>query len=589
MSHRFFQRIVLVLGVLIWTGCTSGLEKLSGTYEGDFSIIENGSTRSYRVSTHISDDSSKSAERSSSGGNWTRNFLEVSIFDQVSQRELGLIRVERRGIGKHFLMSSLLPESHEIELENRGDVCAVGVAANEGEKAPILTFCAQGSTISLFSSDSTGRYRVLLYLSKRTLSEGAEKSENTLSVVEKKFSLPDLFSHMLQSGFETRVATEKLFQAQQQVKIVRSQLFPSVSYGGVMTLNSRYAVNNLETQLATSTVYGYQAPTEADFARSAAPMVGSLVPFIFPSYWMDLEKRSTLYEGEVMAYQALLGNQMNTVEDFYHDIIKDQRLLALLRETRASLLSRHEMISLRVEIGLADKSDLLGLNTMLGKNEYEIARMEEAIRSQYAILSRGLGLSPREKMVSLAEPAPLDLDQMRPVNELDLMAEAKSGSLELRQVEYLERAAHLQTRAEYFSFINPSEWIGLHMSIVHRIKIAKSAAREVGIMRESMIAEVESKVQSLAARYNLMLEHNRRLQRILENYESEVARIEMLYQDGRRSALDLYSAIGEMMGLRVEKINAEAELSVIQGKLNRLLWREVYADALQVEVPRTFW
>ncbi len=526
----------LTLGLM---GCDNRVATLDGQYEGDYSRIENGVVQSYRVVMKMDPEQIKKGE------------AKLALQDSVTQRELGLITLKKKG-SKLLLSSSMLAGSSEIELEDRG-VCA---------DSKFTTVCLKTEVFSLFSTDETGGFRVLLYLN-RVGSDPLKASESVSSdIKDGAFALSDLWKRVLTTSYDTRIAAEKLFQAHQEVKVVRSRLFPSMSLGGIISL--------------------------VNYPLSAASMIGSLVPFIFPSNWFDFKREAAVYEGEVMSYKALVANQMNLVEDMVHAIVRDQQLLVRYQNARTILDSSREMVSLRVGLGYAPESDLMELEDLIYKNQADISQMEQGLVSQVAILSRGVGLSPRTGIKTLVAPELIPIATRGPLNPTDIMAEALSGSLEIRQVMFLEKAAELHKLGEAFSFINPSEWIGFNEGTIHKIKIAQSALREVQLMRKNMENKVEEQVISLTSLHNQLLDQNRILELSLANRHKNLEQVESLYQGGYTSILAVRSALEGVLRVESEVVNAQSALASVIGKINRLCWKEGYVEALNLEIPRSF-
>lgn len=563
--------------------CENGLQKISGTYVGDYSRIENDHIEAYRVRTQIGDVDMS-----------TDSFRAV-ITDENNKQNIGTISVERQG-SKVILKSPLLAGKDEIELVSRG-VCAEAAVAQEGQ-IPNVIVCAQNDTISLFSTDPSGKYRVLLYLHKEGTDDvGTQECQpdrdtkvgkddkngkgdrdgqiGPINQVGKDgqagiqvggndkdgaVGLSDLFHYVLSTDYETRIAAEKLYQAQEQVKVVRSELLPPLSLGGLITL-IQYPLSPLG--------------------------IGSLVPFIFPSNWFALDRSKALYQAEAMSYRELVANQMNLTEDLYHSILRDERLVDALKRMRDMLIKRRELVKMRVDMGYCADMDLVELDDLIYKNQTTLSALEHCVITQNAILLRSMGIPPRCGKTTLRDAGWLDVYSLGHLESSTLMAEALSGSMELKQVLFLENAAASEEKEVEWSFLNPCDWISFNIAIIHKVRIAKSSLREVQLLKQETEYRVEERVVSLAANYNQLLDQNLLVEQNLKTKRLALEVIEQKYENGILSILQLKAALEGIISLEVDRINAQSSLAIVIGKLNRLLWKESYVRAFNLEVPKS--
>lgn len=540
-SFRGLVQPLIVMGLAFALfGCKSGLENLSGTFTGDFSKIENGEIVALRVSTSLDQ------------ANWHDGNFQLSIQDQESHQQVASLSIESHS-SELWLKSSLLPGTGEIKLIDRG-ACSEAEPLSEDQPS-YSTFCAQSDVISLFVTEKTGKYRVLLYLSK---TDGAEN--NASSPSGGAFTLKDILRRVMTSSYENRIAAEKLYQAQEETKVVRSHLFPSIGLGGMLSL--------------------------INYPMAASSMIGSLLPFVFPSNWFQFDRKSALFESEVMGYKVLVANQMSLAEDLFHNIEQDQRLIEQLQAAQVSLQSKKEIVSLQVRMGLAPESDLLAVNDLIDANQNDLDRLQQGLTSQYAILSRGLGISPRAGITKLISEKPFSFAELKPIRAEDLMAEALGASVELRQALFLEESAAYQEKAEFYSFINPSDWISFNESIIHRVAIARSSINEARYLRHLTQSKIEEQVISLSSLYNSLLDQCQRLAKRMNQEKEALDKLNLLYQSGQASVLQVRVALDALFRVQADQIKADASFASVNGKINRLLWRDVYGDAQARQIKR---
>jgi outer membrane protein TolC len=541
-----FQKISLgvsVAAMVCLSGCHDQLPDPSGVYVGDYSRIENGKVLAYRVTTTVADPSKNDGK------------ITIQLKDQDTQKiDLGSIEVDKSG-STYVLKSALLEGKNEIKLQDQGP-CADETPSAEGQPS-LTTFCVQTNVISLFSSDTAGN-RVLIYLNKDV--PGQTAVVNT--VPSGKYALSDLFHSVLTTSYDTRIATEKLYQAQETSKITRAGLFPLLTASGIVAI--------------------------VEYPLGATAMMGQLVPFVFPTAWYAWDSASDTYDGQVMSYKTLVANQMNLVEDLYHDTLRDSLLLEKMEETETSLEKRRASIDLRVRAGYAPDTDLTAIDDMIHKNLTSLGLLKTGLTTEYASLSTGIGLSPRNGIQGLVASTAIDFTTLKALDSDTLMAEAKSGSLDIRQTLYLESAAAADVKTQQWSVINPGGWVSLDESIIHKVEVSKSTLRSVQLQQGQTENAVEEQVIALTATYNQLLEQNLDLLTQIKSHQKTLDQITLEYQDGQASMTDYRAELEGMLQVQANQVTAESAFADAQGKLNRLVWQGAYTDALQMDIPRTF-
>lgn len=542
MLSKLIQRSSLLIVLISLTACHNQLKEVSGDYEGDYSKIENGKLVTARVITRINPVTSDDSE------------FHMELVDQSNKRRIAQLEMRRLWGNKFNLKTNLLNGNEKIRMQAHG-TCADEIPKKGKVSSAVTTLCAQRDVISLFSTDQSGKYRVFIYLSK----PGKKETDGNATG---KYSLNDLFQKVISDSYESRIASEKLYQSQQEVKLFRSGLYPSLSLATVVS----FIANPL---FSVSTI-------------------GSLVPFVFPTNWFRFDNKKATYQAEVMGFKSLVANQMSLAEDLYHQILRDRHALETLKTIGKSLDERRQIVAQNVELGHAPDTDLFEFEDLFYKNKTDIGKLEQGLTTQYAILSRGIGLSPRDGITELVDSTATqpDLSKLKPLDPENLMAAALSGSLELRQTIMLENAAASNINAESFSFINPGEWVSLSSGVFHRVKIAKSALKSAILLRESTQNSVEVQVINLCSTYNQLLEQSRDLAKNIENRQKVYDRVEVAYQAGTASALQVRAVLEGMMQLQIEKTNLQAAFAIVNGKINRLLWQKDYLKALQLDVKQ---
>ena len=531
---------IFVVGAMSFSSCNEQIGNLSGAYTGDYSRIENGVVQAYRVTTTIADKTTETG------------VLTFTLKDNDTQKDLGSVEIDKSG-STYTLKSALLEGSKEVPLKNLGP-CADEVPSQEGQRSR-TTVCVQADTVSLFSTDATGN-RVLIYLNKNAA------DPQPVTVKNGEYALNDLFQAVLTRSYTTRIATENLYQASEAAKVARAGLYPVLSASAIVALVA--------------------APL------SATTMMGQLVPFVFTAAWYAFHAATYTYESQVISYKTLIANQMSLAEDLYHDTLRDTLLAKKLQDLAVSLQARRDMVALRVQLGYVPDSDLTAMDDLIYRSNTSIGALQTALTTEYASLSIGIGLSARNGIQSLNEMQALDFTALKPLDSSSLMAEAKSGSLDIRQMMYLEAAAASNVKQQEWSVVNASAWVSLDESIIHKVEISKSNLKEVHMQQGQTEQSVEENVISLTALYNQLLAQNIALTAQVAAHKKSLDTVTAQYQSGEVSMLVYREAIESMIQLEADQITAQSQFAAAQGKINRLLWQGSYLDALQMEIPKTF-
>jgi outer membrane protein TolC len=364
-------------------------------------------------------------------------------------------------------------------------------------------------------------------------------------------------------NYSTQIATENLYQASEAAKVVRAGLFPTIGAAGIVALTA--------------------APL------SAAGMMGQLVPFLFPTNWYASAAANYTYDSQVMSYKTLVANQMNLAEDLYHFTLRDNKILKRLQGLAADLASRREVVEMRYRQGYAPKSDLTAMDDVIAKNDASIRALQTALTSEYASLSMGIGLSPRDGGIQgLVDSPEIDFTTLKPLDADALMADAKSSSLDIRMQLYLASAARDTTAEQEWSVINPSNWVSLDESIVHKVLIAKSTQHSVDLQIAQLEQTTELNVKTLVATYNQLLSDNIALIKQVNEHEQDLELTTAQYRSGVVSILAYRDAIESMIQLQANQITSQAAFADAKGKVDRLLWQGDYLSALELDIPKGF-
>jgi hypothetical protein len=534
---------LLAVSVLGVGACRNPIKDLKGTYLGDVSMIENGTVRNARVKTVITDQNKHGSE------------LTFDVDDEASGQALASIHLKKKSGGKIVLQSSYLPGSSSVELQDKG---ACAARADVDQHGTLVTFCATGEVISLFAADRDGGNRFFLYLSKN------DSNTPDSVVTNGVWGLQDLYRRVQNNSYDTRLGAERLYQAHEEIKLARAKLVPGLSVGTVLSAVDVFSGVGVVSLITT--------------------VVSNLMPFIFPSGWYELDKSKAMYQSEVFSYRALVANQMNLVEGLYYSILRDQVYLSHLEGFTSFLERYYDEMRVREQMGLVKPGTSLAFRNFIIQNENDKAVLRSLLRVQYASLSRGIGLSPRDGVVRLADSQPPQIQDAQKLSFGDLAPRVLSASLELKQIYYMERAAQILKNEAAWSFINPSQWVGFNASIFHEVHLAKAHVHEAEIMRQNSEDQIQESVVSVVEEHNLLLDRSALMSEAIDNTQQVLQRIDVDLAAGVTVDVnELRSTVSSLLGFQALKASIDAAYAVSVGKVNRMTLQGPYMDVVTLE------
>jgi multidrug efflux system outer membrane protein len=200
------------------------------------------------------------------------------------------------------------------------------------------------------------------------------------AAVYREPELQDLIRKALANNYDVRIAAKRILEQQAQVKITRSQQFPTVTVGGTgigATLPS-----SLGTQIPNPLVDG-------SFNLSAA-----WTPDFWGLYRRQTEAARAQLLAQVWAQRAV---QMTLVQEVVTAYLQIRALDAQLEITRATLKARQDSVDLTTTLesgGSVPLSDVRQAEQLLYTATSEIPQLEQQIQQQENAIAFLLGENP---------------------------------------------------------------------------------------------------------------------------------------------------------------------------------------------------
>ena len=303
---------------------------------------------------------------------------------------------------------------------------------------------------------------------------------------------------ILNKNYDVQEALQLLLRANETAHQAYLNFIPHTSLGGALSLG----------HLGDEILEGKTGGTLESVGRP----IGDLISFIFPGRWLKAKSITWKAKAEGLAktlFQINMGTSLQTLSVAFraHRELRDElqalqdQLTEILKLSK-TLAEQHRLDSnavLTIEIALND----LNLKLWQAQNQFMQDRM---------ILSQTLGFeNPEaiEDMIPENETTPLEA--VPALGNLELEQEkrnyanlALNHSFELRQLEYLHRAAVLNEKNMYVEWLDTASTLDLGFKLISESKILASLIKSVEIKSDKTRQSLISKAYNLVRDRNIL-------------------------------------------------------------------------------------
>jgi hypothetical protein len=384
--------------------------------------------------------------------------------------------------------------------------------------------------------------------------------DDSLPSVEtnKTYSLDELVGRAKYLNYSSAQDAEKVFQAKQNIGVTRGNLLPRL---------------NLKSLIGV-------------FLEDFLPAVGTTLPFLFPSNWFHWKVSKELYQAEKNSFASLRGNIMNSIEELYYLILRDQWVLDRLRKHLAWMKETQEGLKREEAVGILPQGTADYFGTSIALLERDRINFETLVRTHYSQLAQATALPPINgirELVPVEFPA---LDHVTPIDSSDFYKEAKEKSYEITSLNFLLKSAQYSQEAISYSFFDLDETSGIGFGTPYQIEVAKSKQHEIQRKVEEVISLIELKSSFVETEHNQALESYRVATSGLNSIEKRLKWLidRHLQGDG---TMDENEFVDQLIDLQYNIISFSADqATAIQGwrmakaKMDRLLLKGYYSDLL---------
>lgn len=406
----------------------------------------------------------------------------------------------------------------------------------------IAEFCYEKNhlTLSVYDAGGVGVFKVM---ASNFVQEGFFPFEEPVS-----FPLSDAIRRALLGNLDSRIAFEHIVQAKYSVMTAYLNLIPHL----------------------TSNLIWNAQPSFITYIATAQ----GLVPFLFPSYW--LEARQSQWDKKIKedAEVILKADLAAMVEQMAYAYDRDQQIARIQDETLNSVVHyRAKLTDLetqgKVRAGAA--KSLKRLEEKIKSDRQSVANL---LREERYALSQALGFHNPEGVQGIEVP-PFDPSACGEVmTREDLAFTASRRSFEVQQLDYLKKITSLKKVELFFTWIDPTgdPKSSFGFNTISQVKMANSQLHELELKREQLKIAIFQNAYRVADDYNATLEG---LKQSLANPSRKDSDLDQILAHGLKTRRFMPKAITHhvrnYLSQEIGKIANVAAYRISRSKVDRLL------------------
>lgn len=374
--------------------------------------------------------------------------------------------------------------------------------------------------------------------------------------VARVYGLDELVGRARFQSYAVAQEAERVYQAREGIKVARGELLPKLSLRAIVGI----------------------------FTGDYLSVVGSALPFLFPSNWFHWKASKAMFGAERKSFASLKGNQMNTVEGLFYFIQRDQSVLAKvsqhldwMRKTQAGL--RNEEQAGTLPTGEADY-----YGTQIAVLDRDRIMLEKLVQDEIADLAQGVALPPIGGILSLAAVDAPALDGVQPIRAEDFSKQAQDQSLEVDALNSMLSAAHFLTQDVLFEWLSPDGASSLGFGTAAAFRIGRSREGEIKSKIDETLSLIAQKCSEAASEHNSALQGyalagsslgavQRRLDWLVKRHLSGDTTLDET--DFIDQLTDLQN---KMLGFKADQLSSAFSWALAESKIQRLTRVGYYAD-----------
>lgn len=376
-----------------------------------------------------------------------------------------------------------------------------------------------------------------------------------------------LKSFVLNKNVSLMIQLNQVEQAKSRLNIARGNLLPSINLGAIISSGPTFALSS----------------------------ISMLMPFLFPSNWLDLRQSYHLLNGQTKAYQIAKLNTLASAYSAYLTVVNDLSLRDVLQRQLENYQQIEEYIRLGVQAGLRQESELFYAHAQTAMASHQVSKVDELLKQEISILRQMLALPLNQELViekTHPEKSPSEYLDIPKALQLSITL-----APEFEQLDYLERAAKAAKWSQAFAFLNggslaktystgndswnPSQvngQVSIGFAYYPRIQLSNLNIEQIQLQRKQMGLQQAQMVESV---YGSLVETQKQVEKATDAelswtkyYETELLRFRL----GLTDLLHVLNAANNLTVALTSKIKSQNDLDNQRVILSRLLINEGFRD-----------
>ncbi len=515
-------------------GCDDPLEDIKGAYNGSVAVTTaSGVDQFSAIAETIRDP---------------KGHLVIRLFDASTFKlkySVGLSSSDKN----LFVASDFLPtlDTHRLDYQGK---CAIKQIAGELS----IQACVTKDILNFVMDDRLQERRLSVYVSKDAGTPLEEQGEPLPSA-----SRSAIVERVKSFNFETALEAERVYQAKREIDVARGALLPNLSINPVL--------NAIELDLGLGDI------------------LSSVIPFVFPSRWYELDRAKYQFEAEKYSYISLLANQIEAASTLYFDMVRDQLLKSRLQELSHTITDIRDQAVQNVRLGSMLPSEKGNLDSQVSLISDDVAQLEDLQRQRQASIARMLNL--KTNLVPLEWQVDLRVSVSQQGYLDSWITDSLANSPELKQWIHLAEAARKSSQTMKWTFLDPQgdPRGNLGFGYTAQLDINRSSEQMIQIRRKEVERRIEEEVRKVASGIQRWTEAKASLEAARSRANNALnAEKQTLRLGGKLEVSRLIGLFRDVVELEIRISVLEVSISAADDKLNRLLLTNDYGN-LQGEVP----
>lgn len=376
-----------------------------------------------------------------------------------------------------------------------------------------------------------------------------------------------LKTFVLSKNIPLMIQLNQVEQAKTKVNIARGNLLPSINLGAVISSGPTFGLTT----------------------------ISMLMPFLFPSNWMDLKQSYYLLNSQTKAYYIAKLNTFASAYATYLTVVSDLSLHDVLQGQLENYQRIEEFIRLGVEAGLRAPSDLMFAHAQTSMAFHQLSQIDELLKQEVSLLREMLSLPlSQELIIERTHPVKSSSEYLNAQEALKL---SLSRAPELVQLDFLERAAKAAKWSQAFAFLNTGTltetrtsatgaWsssqvtgrVSIGFSYFPNLQLSSLNIEQIQLQKKQMALHQAQIVESV---FGSLFEAHKQVEKATEAaaswtqyYDSELLK----FRGGLTDLLHVLNAGNNLTTALIGKIKSQNDLDNQRVTLSRLLINQEFGE-----------